>query len=362
MVPSGKVHKKIQAAGIDVGFFSTKFTLGERLGPSGTEIVVDQFPSVAAELDGPDLPTHGSSSSDDQAVAVSVNGGNFGVGKSVMSYLGMDGLVRTSNTDYCKSPAYSAFMLGAFFFMAKSSGCTGDLVIENLTVGLPVNTIKVHQGYLKMLALGEHIIPSPSNISTPMKVIVQSVNVVAQPQGAIVNLTSRISRKVKKKDQCLVLDMGGGTFDWFVCDGSLKPTYPKCGATNIGALACVNRVCRSISPGCEEDATTVDKIDTALRMGDPTVSINGTEYQMSKYWPVVDLTLQKAITQMKNQVGTFVNLDHILITGGGATILERVFLRSYPELAKITIVDEDPVYSNVKGFLHISNIVSMHAK
>jgi predicted membrane-bound spermidine synthase len=55
-------------------------------------------------------------------------------------------------------------------------------------------------------------------------------------------------------------------------------------------------------------------------------------------------------------------LDHILITGGGATILERVFLRSYPELAKITIVDQEPVYSNVKGFLHISKIVSMHAK
>jgi hypothetical protein len=97
-------------------------------------------------------------------------------------------------------------------------------------------------------------------------------------------------------------------------------------------------------------------------MGESTVSINGTEYQMSNYWPVVDLTLQKAITQMKNQVGTFVNLDHILITGGGATILERVFLRSYPELAKITIVDQEPVYSNVKGFLHISKIVSMHAK
>jgi len=357
MAIASRVHKKIPAAGIDIGFFSTKYSLGESLGPSGSEIVVDQFHSIAAQLARPELQ-HLPNSAELDAAVVSVNGVPYGVGKSVLSLLGATGQVRASSQDYCKSPAYHALFLGALHYIAKGLGCSGDLVIETLTMGLPLNTVYDHAEFVQQLATGEHVVPSPGRQTSNMKVIVKNVIVIAQPQGAIVNYTNGLDRKVKAEEMCLVLDMGGGTFDWFVCTGDFAPDYERCGATNTGALACANTVCDSIKPGLKEDARTVSKIDRALRMGESSVSIAGHVHELATYWPMVSATLHKAITQMRNQVGRLEGFDHILLTGGGATILEKVFLDDHKEFSNITALDVEPVFSNVKGFHRIAQYIA----
>lgn len=356
MVVQSRVHKKIPAAGIDIGFFSTKFSLGETLGQSGSQIVVDQFHSLAAQLSRPALPQLPNSADLDAAV-VTVQGVPYGVGKGVLSLLGPTGQVRAPSHDYCKSPAYHALLLGALFYIAKGAQCTGDLAIETLTLGLPLNTVYDHSEFVQALATGEHIVPAFGRPDATMKVIVQNAVVIAQPQGAIVNYTSGLKRNVKADEMCLVLDMGGGTFDWFVCAGDYVPDYERCGATNTGALACANVVCDSIKPGLKEDARTVAKIDLALRTGEPSVSIAGREHKLDLYWPMVSATLHKAMTQMRNQVGRLDGFDHILLTGGGATILHKVFLAEHAEYANITKLDDEPVFSNVKGFHRIAQYI-----
>jgi len=42
----------IPAAGVDVGFFSTEFSLGRDTGPNGSHIVTEVMPSVATRLIG----------------------------------------------------------------------------------------------------------------------------------------------------------------------------------------------------------------------------------------------------------------------------------------------------------------------
>ncbi len=358
MVPSGKVHKKIQAAGIDVGFFSTKFSTGEALGQSGTEILVDQFPSFAARLDGPFKPRKDASDSVD-VVTIDYKDVQFKVGKSVMSFLGSNTRARSSNEEYCKSAGYMALMMGAFFYIAKANDCRGNLAIEHLTIGLPLNTIMTHDEYLAGVVSGEHVIPSPFDPATDMKVIVRNVTVVAQPQGAIVNFTNRLASKVKEEDMCLVLDMGGGTFDWFVCDGALQPDYARCGATNRGALGCANAVANAMCPGLQNDPRSVSKIDRALRCGEESVTIGPDVFHLEKYWPAVQETLEEALTEMAGRVGMLNTIDHILFTGGGATILMKAFLTKFPALAKTSILDHEPVYSNVRGFHQISHLMEL---
>lgn len=356
MAISSRVHKIIPAVGIDIGFFSTKFSLGESLGPSGSEIIVDQFQSIAAQLPRPILPKLPNSSILDAAV-IQVKGVQYGVGKDVLSLLGPAGQVRAPRLDYCKSPDYYALFLGALSYISKAANCSGDLIIESLALGLPLNTVYDHSDFVKKMATGGHIVPSSERPEATMKVIVKNAVVVAQPQGAIVNYTSSLDKKVKSDDMCLVLDMGGGTFDWFVCTGDYVPDYERCGATNTGALACANTVCDAIKPGLKEDARSVSKIDFALRTGAASVSIAGHAYKLDAYWPMVSATLHRAITQMCNQVGRLDGFDHILLTGGGAIILEKVFVTEYSEYSNITLLDVEPVFSNVKGFYRIAQFI-----
>ena len=56
MAPSATKHFVITAAGIDLGFYSTKFTYGESLSHTGTQILADQFPSLAPQMAHKRLP------------------------------------------------------------------------------------------------------------------------------------------------------------------------------------------------------------------------------------------------------------------------------------------------------------------
>ena len=158
---------------------------------------------------------------------------------------------------------------------------------------------------------------------------------------------------------CLVLDMGGGTFDWFVCDGALQPDYARCGATNRGALGCANAVANAMCPGLQNDPRSVSKIDRALRCGEESVTIGPDVFHLEKYWPAVQETLEEALTEMAGRVGMLNTIDHILFTGGGATILMKAFLTKFPALEKTSVLDHEPVYSHVRGFHQISHLMEV---
>lgn len=356
MASSPTIHSVIPAAGIDIGFFSTKFTLGTRTGPSGSEIAVDQFPSIAPTSPHKTLPRLGNTTALD-AVIVNVEGLDYCVGKSVFSMGSSMGGMRAASENYSKTPAYRALLLGAFYYMAKHHGSTGNLVIQHLTLGLPLDTVFDHADFVKGMAEGEHMIPCPKDPEKVIKIKVNNVIVVAQPQGAMVNYTSGLARKIRSHEQSLVLDMGGGTFDWFICNGDFLPDYYRCGGTPIGALACAGVVCERIKPGLKTQPRTLDRVDLALRNGDDKVQITGVDYEMAQYWPYVSSLIQESLKQMGLKVGKLSDMDHILLTGGGAGILQRVVSTDLSDYQHITVMDKDPVFSNVKGFHRIAQLV-----
>ena len=350
-------HMVIPAAGIDIGFYTTKFTLGESLGSGGTTILVDQFPSIAPKVAHDRLHQLANTKRLD-GTTVSVEKVDHFVGKSVHSMVGPAGGVRAASDDYCQTPTYKALLLGAFFYIARHHSSPSSLVIDFLTLGLPLNTVYSHSPFVQALAEGEHTIPSPSNPDRTIKVIVRNVVVVAQPQGAMVNFTSGLGHAVKPDQQALVLDMGGGTFDWFVCDGEFLPNYQLSGAAPIGAIACAGAICERIKPGLRSKHRILDRVDVALRTGAATVNISGVDYKMDDYWQFARSVLQEGLDQMKRHVGDLDSMDHILLTGGGASLLERVATSVLHDYSHVMVMDKDPVFSNVRGFHIISKIVA----
>ena len=356
MAPSATKHFVIPAAGIDIGFYSTKFTYGESLSHTGTQILADQFPSLAPQMAHKRLPHLPTSAALDGAV-VSIDKVDYFVGKDVLSMVGAAGGVRAASDNYCQTPTYRALLLGAFYYMAQQNEVTGSLVIDYLTMGLPLTTVFSHNQFVKDMALGENTIPCPGHPGRTIKVIVNNVTVIAQPQGAMVNYTNGLSSPVKPNEKALVLDMGGGTFDWFVCNGKFQPNYSLCGAAPIGVLACAGAICERIKPGLRADPSTLDKVDLALRNGDKTVRITGVDYPLADYWQFGSSLIEQALDQMQKQVGNLVGFDHILLTGGGANLLAMVVKSTLTNYARITVRDDDPVLSNVLGFHAVSKMM-----
>ena len=74
-------HFVISSAGTDIGLYSTKFTTGEGSSPLGTQILVEQFPSLAPKLTHKRLQHLPNSTSLDGAV-ITVDRVDYFVGRS----------------------------------------------------------------------------------------------------------------------------------------------------------------------------------------------------------------------------------------------------------------------------------------
>lgn len=350
-------HSVIPSEAIDIGFFSTKVTLGRGKGSIASEIATLAFPSLAPRLNA-NTDRHLPGTAELDGVSVTVKGMKYFVGPSSTHMMDSRGGTRSNNQSYCLTDSYKALFLGSLYYIAQKHHCDGSLTIQQLVMGLPLNTVFDHANSVIAMASGDHTIPSPVDKGKTIKVHVKSVTVVAQPQGAIINYAHNAGKsRIEPNQNLLVLDMGGGTFDWFVCNGAFLPNYNLCGAAPIGSLNCAAVICDQIDPTFKESAVAVQRIDSALRENDESFSIGGKKYMMKTYWPFVEDLLSHAIGQMTNQVGNLGLYDHILLTGGGAGILKRASQSIFKEQLEAAILDADPVFSNVKGFFEIAELL-----
>ena len=344
----------IPALAADVGFFATKFTLGRTANKDHSEIVVSQFPSVTPRIFNELNSLPNAAALDGVVIEVEPGVSHF-VGKDVMHAVKGHG-TRAVIPNFSETSSYKALFLGALYYVAKHYGATTELVIKHMVVGLPLSTLYSHNESLKTFVEGQHTIPSPTNPNGQIKVTILRAMVVAQPQGALFNQV--VNKFGAPADSTtLVLDMGGGTFDWFVSKGPI-PNHQRCGSAPIGALACATAVCDQINPNLKDDNEILSRVDRALREGSQTVKITGRDLEMQKYWPAVKGVMQDAIEQMMKSVGSLHNIDAILVTGGGAKLLAKVAADMLPEFAHLMEVDSNPVESNVRGFHVISELYS----
>lgn len=336
----------LSAIGIDVGFFSTKFTTGRR-DKRTHALEVMQFPSVAPRIAG----TMKSIAAMDKLSGVVIE-----VEPGVRHFVGVDVYQVASTTgaravtrDYSQTSDYKALFLGALHHIAKEHGATTSLQINTLVSGLPLSTIYTHASDLMAFIKGSHQVPNPFDPDQALTVHIDDSIVIAQPQGALVAHGIDTSSTSHPDFNTLVLDMGGGTFDWFMARG-IRPNRALSGAVAIGALACAAAVCDEIKPGLKDNPDIMARVDRSLRENAEVVRVTGREYSMASFEPVVARVLADAIEQMRKSVGSLDSIDKILVTGGGARLMERALRVTLPEYANLLEMDKEPVASNVRGF------------
>ena len=331
---------------IDVGYFNVKFTHGRKKLPDGsTVIATDMFPALAPVVSADSLAL-AEGHKRPAGTVVRIDGVHFFVGKDVETFArGIE--PREVNEDYCTTDKYLALLRGGLHAMAAHEGVQpgGTLVIEHLVVGLPLNTYAKHKPRLIQITMGEHSLSEPGGLSR--KVIVQDVLVLTQPQGALYD--AGYSRQGDLDGLTLVLDVGGGTFD-FLLGSAKKCIYARSGAYPKAMLACAHAVLEEINPAWKDNLGVIEKVDRAIREQHREVILDGRAFAMASYMPKVHAVLDEAVGKMMSVVGSLADVDCVLCTGGGGKVLHDYLLAKWPERAPIIQLNTEPVFANVRGF------------
>ncbi len=336
----------LPAIGVDVGYFSTKFTTG-RYEQHNQSLKVQQYPSLAPRISA-NLQSIASGDHLDGTVVEVEPGALHFVGADVYLLAPTTG-ARAVTMDYSQSSDYKALFLGALHHIAKELGVNNALQIDTVVAGLPLSTIYTHANALTAFIKGEHKVPHPLHPEQVLSVHIPNAIVIAQPQGTLVAHGFNAASDSHQDLNTLVLDMGGGTFDWFVAKG-VRPNRALSGAAPLGALACAAAICDEIKAGLKDNPDIMARVDRALREEADVLRIAGRDYTMATFAPVVTRVLADAIEQMRKSVGSLDSVDKILVTGGGAPLINRAVRTALPDYAHLLEMDREPMTSNVRGF------------
>lgn len=336
---------------IDVGYFQTKFTLGrQRGGGNGGPIITDVFPSIAPKVESARPVVIGPMSGPVKGRLLRIGDLEYFVGPEARFYASSTAL-RSIGENFSESATYKALTYGALDEMAAKSGGF-ELVIENLVVGLPCNTIsKYGAGLKRWLEAEAHMIGSASEGADAVRhrVVVRKAHVIAQPYGTLVDYG--VVRGNKVDGWALVVDPGGGTLDWF-CASKQKANWARSGAYPKAMLTCAFAVADAISPDLRDSVEVIERIDRAIRRVDGVsqFKVEGVTHDITTYWERVESVLQEAVDKMMASVGKTADLDLVLVTGGGAGVFSEFMKKAWPVLSNRIQPLEDSVFANVRGF------------
>ncbi len=345
----GSATAQVAARAIDVGYFNTKFTLGQR---TGTTIKAGVFPSLAPRLEtNRMMDTNPTPVSDGCWVAIA--GVHYFVGRAAGLHVSPDE-PRVLGEDYCTTDKYLAMARGALHYMAVDEDAD-ELSLDLLVVGLPCNTFARYHERLAQRMRGEHMIGRNGQVDR--RIFVGNVQVVPQPQGALVHwgATCNLANSMS-----LVLDAGGGTFDWFVSRGR-EALWQRVGAYPKGMLACTSAVIKLIEPEWLNDHSVVERVDAAIRSSAESFKIGQRAFLLANFRKTIDAVLQECVSKMISSAGRLDTMDQIFVTGGGAKVFGEFLRKQYPSIANGVKIDEDPIYSNVRGFQVIGDIMRRQA-
>lgn len=330
------VKKNLVVRAIDGGFGNFKFTTKS----SAEGLTCDLFRSI--------YPRKVHSWHDSEGVIGTANRMVITVGETEY-VIGKDAdtaqpanAVQTLDASYPLSDGYLALVRGALAQMRVS-------VIGVLVVALSMNMWRENKDALRARLVGKHKVPNldwPSGDAT-REVVIEEVRVMPQPSGGFLNYCARNpAAHTLATGNTLVVDAGFGTFDYILLRREI-PVDTRSG----GLFGSVGKIIRAVAEkhrqGLSESFGVLTRIDDSLRTGIPA-TIDGAPVDFKKlYAAEIKTVVDESMTALRRDVQGFTDIDHILLTGGGA----HFFQQALSELAgREVLVDEDPVFSNVRGF------------
>lgn len=318
---------------LDVGYGFVKF--GKKSADKGAEdLDYMSFASIAPLGNPIETNTMGIFDERD-TVVVNVNGNYYEVGPDAIDIESSES-ARSLNEQYIFTEQYKALCYGAFHYMLENMESN---VIDLLVVGLPSKS--QNGAKLKELLEGEH------KITNSETVIIKEVLVLSQPYGGFRYAISIEEYSHLASEYNLLIDPGFLTVDFLTSNGK-KIIEKRSDMYPAGVSKILNNIAESISLQIGKKYTNINQIDKALASKKQVIKIAGVEYQLEEHKRSASNTIESAITQMRNVVGDFSDIENIILVGGGSYVFEKKLRQHFPthNLIKLDLAQ----FANAKGF------------
>lgn len=330
----------------DVGYGHVKFTDGIE---SDGQARCDSFPSQSPPSKDQSLAVGVMQRRD--TFAVRIKNRTYEVGKGVALSLHGDHEHAILDKDFALSDGYMARLFGALNYMAPG---LPDGLIDYLILGLPLNTYRSHRADVKSRYTGKFKINTAGD-----EITIANCEVYPQPLGSYAAYLE-ISEH-KNFPTALVVDPGYNTVDWFVCQG-MTANEQLSSATLRGVSAVLKAIADSLIQDLKLDAgvpEVVRKIDQTLMSGEP-LTLYGEEIELEKYLHAGDGVIEEATQAVKNSIGSGVDIDVVVLSGGGAKLYAKALQSKFPRHKIVTL--NSPSFANVRGFQGLGELLASSAR
>lgn len=313
---------------IDVGYGNTKFIKKD----VGGQMIADHFPSIVNTV-----TTDRDSITDTPNVfVVEVDGTKYEVGRGLDAAL--EGNMRILHDNYIDTDQYMALNYGALSQMDVDE-------IDLLMVGLPVDLLSSKRKALEVMLTGEHQVAGRT-------VTIHKVNAVAQPLGGFLyhaannNMLSGLN-----SSRNLLVDPGFFTVDFLVSAG-LREVKGMSGSHPTGVSAYLKYIAKEISRDFNVNFDNISKIDEGVRTG--VFKLYGKDVDLTKYHKKALSAIMPGVEAIANVVGDGINIDRVVLIGGGASIFKGPIEAILPN-HKVHCNAEHAVVANVLGYQLMGN-------
>lgn len=338
-------HQATVIRAIDVGYGHVKFTDGRC---PANALRCDQFPSQS--------PVARSKIFHDPVIrardthVVQVNDRAYEVGKAVAMATGSHQESEVLDHTFPLGDPYVARLYGALSYIAPT---LKSAQLDYLVLGLPLTTYLLHAEALSNKFAGEHVVNTKGN-----RISIGECVVYPQPLGAYAAFWEEHPEFFEDRDPVtLVVDPGYNTVDWFVCQ-DMTANEQRSDATLCGMSAVLRAIAEKIIEDKQQGATVpevVRRLDAALT-GNREFTWCGKVLDLAPYMPAGDAIIDEAAQAIKNSVGSGVDIDVIVLGGGGARLYQRAISEKFPDHAVVLL--SDPAFANVRGFHYIGERLS----
>jgi len=311
---------------VDVGYGNVKYVASR----SEQGIHCEMFPSLSPLASSLQISAGLGKTND--TVDVEVEGVRYTVGPGVRVGLKAHN-VRILHGDYSTTPDYMALLRGALIKMNVPE-------LDLLVVGLPVSLMNNRAQPLSKQLKGFHPVVDGRGV------YVHHVWTLAQPLGGFLDYAMGQGLYETLADQVnLVIDPGYYTVDWLAGLG-IKVMPERSGSFPGGTHAILQSLACGVSEALAVSYTDIDAIDRALEKG--RLRVGGSEIDLTPHWRQAQARIGETVNAIANSVGDGLDLNNIILVGGGAKYYESAIRKLFP--TPRLVMAPDPIYANVRGF------------
>ena len=313
---------------LDVGYSNLKLLAG----PPGEPPSVTVLPAGAGPASA--LPLRvGAAPGRQDGLAVEVGGVAWAAGVEPSR---LRTVPRELHPDYPASPGYLALVHAALL-------AAGRAHVDLLVTGLPVSQWMdaARRAAVQRLIEGIH------QVTAAQRVAVASVDVLAQPIGAYLDLDAAEPATLSQS-RVLVVDAGFFSVDWALFDeGDMRAASS---GTSTEAMSVVLDATGELIRRDHGSRIGRDLLERALRGGAAAVPLFGRPVELAPYLAeAARQTTHVALTAVLQSLrGEEREVDLVLLAGGGAATYEPAARELFPR-ARVKVPDA-PVLANVRGY------------